>query len=90
MNNPLTEKQIRERASDQSFQKGQAYYKSGAIYNPARQATPGGVTLTAQCEGAAPHPTVCMWNWMEAGCGSLPAPVHTIGAGIASISWRCF
>ncbi len=53
MNNPLTEKQIRERASDQSFQKGQAYYKSGAIYNPARQATPGGVTLTAQCEGSS-------------------------------------
>jgi len=53
MNIPLTEKQIRERASDQSFQKGLAYYKSDAIYNPARQATPGGVTLTAQCEGSS-------------------------------------
>jgi uncharacterized Zn finger protein len=49
----LTEKQIRERANDQSFQKGQAYYKSGAIYNPARQTSPGGVTLTAQCEGSS-------------------------------------
>ena len=53
MNVQLTEKQIRERASDQSFQKGQAYYKSGAIYNPARQASPGGVALTAQCEGSS-------------------------------------
>ena len=50
---PLTEKQIRERANDQSFQKGKAYYKSGAIYNPALQTTPGGVTLTAQCEGSS-------------------------------------
>jgi uncharacterized Zn finger protein len=53
MDIPLTEKQIRERASEQSFQKGLAYYKSDAIYNPARQATPGGVTLTAQCEGSS-------------------------------------
>jgi uncharacterized Zn finger protein len=53
MDIPLTEKQIRERASEQSFQKGLAYYKSDAIYNPARQATSGGVTLTAQCEGSS-------------------------------------
>lgn len=53
MNIPLTEKQIRGRASDQSFQKGQAYYKSGAIYNPAAQVILGGVTLTAQCEGSS-------------------------------------
>lgn len=53
MNISLTEKQIRERASEQSFQKGQAYYKSGAIYNPARQTTPGGITLIAQCEGSS-------------------------------------
>ena len=53
MNIPLTEKQIRERASEQSFQKGLAYYKSDAIYNPARQATPSGITLTAQCEGSS-------------------------------------
>ena len=49
----LTEKEIRNRASDQSFQKGLAYYKSGAIYNPALQAISGGVTLTAQCEGSS-------------------------------------
>lgn len=53
MNIPLTEKRIRERASEQSFQKGLAYYKSDAIYNPALQAMPGGVTLTAQCEGSS-------------------------------------
>jgi uncharacterized Zn finger protein len=49
----LTEKQVRERASDQSFRKGQDYYESGAIYNPAKQSTLGGVTLTAQCEGSS-------------------------------------
>ncbi|HSG44320.1 MAG TPA: SWIM zinc finger family protein [Anaerolineales bacterium] len=53
MNLPLTEKQIRDRANAQSFQRGQAYYKSGAIYNPALQATPSGVALTAQCEGSS-------------------------------------
>ena len=53
MNIPLTEGQIRERASEQSFQKGKAYYKSGAIYNPALQVTSAGVTLTAQCEGSS-------------------------------------
>jgi uncharacterized Zn finger protein len=53
MNVQLTEKQIRERASEQSYQKGSAYYKSDAIYNPALQITPGGVTLTAQCEGSS-------------------------------------
>jgi uncharacterized Zn finger protein len=49
----LTEKQIRERASDQSFQRGFSYYKSGAIYNPAQQSTPGGTALTAHCEGSS-------------------------------------
>jgi len=53
MNVQLTEKQIRERASDQSFRKGEDYYETGAIYNPARQSIPGGVTLTAQCEGSS-------------------------------------
>jgi uncharacterized Zn finger protein len=54
MNVQLTEKQIHERASDKSFRKGQDYYGPGAIYNPARQSTPGGVvTLTAQCEGSS-------------------------------------
>ena len=53
MNVQLTEKQIRERAIDQSFRKGQDYYETGAIYNPARQSTGSGVTLTAQCEGSS-------------------------------------
>jgi uncharacterized Zn finger protein len=53
MNIPLTEGYIRERASEQSYQKGKAYYKSGAIYNAALQVTPAGITLTAQCEGSS-------------------------------------
>jgi len=53
MNVQLTEKQLRERASEQSFRKGQDYYETGAIYNPTLQSTPGGVTLIAQCEGSS-------------------------------------
>ena len=71
----LTEKQIRDRASDQSFQKGLAYYKSGAIYNPARQATPSGVTLTAQCEGSS--------------APSYRLHVELDGGGVRSASCTC-
>jgi uncharacterized Zn finger protein len=49
----LTEQIIRERANEQSFQKGLAYYKTGAIYNPSRQSTPSGLVLTANCEGSS-------------------------------------
>jgi len=52
MNIKLTEQIIRERASDQSFQKGLEYYQSGAIYNPAWQSTPDGIALTAGCSGS--------------------------------------
>ncbi|MFZ5920692.1 MAG: SWIM zinc finger family protein [Chloroflexota bacterium] len=53
MNVQLTEKTIHNRASEQSFQKGLEYYEAGAIFNPARQLTPGGVALTARCEGSS-------------------------------------
>jgi len=49
----LTEEIIRGRASDQSYQKGREYYRSGAIYNPAWQSMAGGIMLTAQCEGSS-------------------------------------
>jgi uncharacterized Zn finger protein len=49
----LTEKIIRDRASDQSFEKGRAYYRSGAVYNPSLQSIAGGIVLTAQCEGSS-------------------------------------
>ncbi len=52
MNIQLTEEIIRGRASDQSYQKGQEYYRSGAIYNPSWQSTMGGIALTGQCEGS--------------------------------------
>jgi len=52
MNIQLTEKIIRDRASDQSYQKGSEYFQSGVIYNPSWQATTGGIVLTAQCEGS--------------------------------------
>lgn len=48
----LTEKIIRDRASDQSYEKGRAYYRSGAIYDPSRQSVEGGIVLTAYCEGS--------------------------------------
>ena len=48
----LTEELIRDRASEQSYEKGREYYRLGAIYNPAWQSVEGGVVLTAQCEGS--------------------------------------
>jgi uncharacterized Zn finger protein len=48
----LTEKIIRDRASDQSYEKGHAYYRSGAIYDPSWQSVEGGIVLTAHCEGS--------------------------------------
>ncbi len=52
MNIQLTEEIIRSRASDQSYQKGREYYRSGAIYSTTWQSTTGGIALTAQCEGS--------------------------------------
>ncbi len=75
MNIQLTEKQIHERASDQSFQKGHAYYKSGAIYNPALQVTLAGFTLTAQCEGSS--------------APSYRLQVELDGGGVRSASCTC-
>ena len=75
MNVQLTEKQIRERASGQSFKKGQDYYETGAIYNPARQSIPGGVTLTAQCEGTT--------------APSYRLQVELDGGGVRSTSCTC-
>ncbi len=48
----LTEQIIRDRANDQSYQKGRDYYNSGAIYNPTSQSAPGGIVLMANCEGS--------------------------------------
>lgn len=52
MNVQLTEEIIRSRASDQSYQKGREYFRSGAIYDPSWQSTSGGVVLSGQCEGS--------------------------------------
>lgn len=75
MNVQLIEKQIRERASVQSFRKGQDYYETGAIYNPAKQSTSGGVTLTAQCEGSS--------------APSYRLHVELDGGGVRSASCTC-
>jgi len=53
MNIQLTEKMIRERASEQSFSKGRDYYSGGTIYDPSWQSIPGGVVLMARCEGSS-------------------------------------
>ena len=53
MNIQLTEKMIRERASEQSFSKGRDYYSGGAIYDPSWQSIPDGVVLMARCEGSS-------------------------------------
>jgi len=51
MNIQLSENQIHERASEQSFQKGLEYYQSGAILNPTWQSASGGILIMASCEG---------------------------------------
>jgi uncharacterized Zn finger protein len=53
MNVQLTEETIRSGASDQSFQKGREYYRAGAVHSLRQQALPGGITLTAECEGSS-------------------------------------
>ncbi|PSR16423.1 hypothetical protein C8255_17860 [filamentous cyanobacterium CCP3] len=45
---PLKESQVKALATEQSFERGQRYYRSGAIFNPMRQ----GLTLWADCEGS--------------------------------------
>jgi len=44
----LSEKEIRSRVGEQSFQRGQQYFRSGAIFEARRQ----GITLKARCEGS--------------------------------------
>ncbi|HJW89760.1 MAG TPA: SWIM zinc finger family protein [Anaerolineales bacterium] len=53
MNVQLTEEIIRQRASEQSFQRGREYYEVRAIYDPSWQAMPGGIVLMAYCEGSS-------------------------------------
>jgi len=48
----LTEKMIRERANANSFSKGEAYYRSGAILNTVKR----GSTLEGFCEGSEALP----------------------------------
>src|SRR5690349_7095663 len=48
----LTEAQIRRKASEQSFARGQNYYNDGAIINPSRQ----GRELRAECQGSDYQP----------------------------------
>ncbi|MBI3969814.1 MAG: SWIM zinc finger family protein [Chloroflexi bacterium] len=48
----ITEQDVRARVGDQSFQRGQEYFRSGAIIDARRQ----GMTLKARCEGtSAPY-----------------------------------
>ena len=51
----LNEQIIRERANEQSFQKGLEYYQSGAIYNPVWLATPESIALTVGCAGSSDY-----------------------------------
>ncbi|WP_017298170.1 SWIM zinc finger family protein [Nodosilinea nodulosa] len=45
---PLKESQVKALATEQSFERGQRYYRKGAIFNPVLQ----GLTLWADCEGS--------------------------------------
>lgn len=48
----LTEAQVRQLGSQQSFERGKSYYREGAIVEPVRQ----GLELRAQCEGSEDEP----------------------------------
>jgi uncharacterized Zn finger protein len=48
----LTEAHIRELASERSFERGEAYYRDGAVLEPVRQV----LELRAQCEGSDYEP----------------------------------
>jgi hypothetical protein len=48
----LTEAHVRELASEKSFERGQTYYRDGAVLEPVRQA----LELRAQCEGSDYEP----------------------------------
>ncbi|HEX6779466.1 MAG TPA: SWIM zinc finger family protein, partial [Ktedonobacterales bacterium] len=48
----LSDQQIRARVGEQSFQRGQRYFRDGAIVRPVRQ----GMTLKASCEGSRAEP----------------------------------
>jgi len=48
----LTEAQVRQLGSQQSFERGKSYYRDGAIVEPVRQ----GLELRAQCEGSEDEP----------------------------------
>jgi uncharacterized Zn finger protein len=48
----LTEAQVRQLGSQQSFERGKSYYRDGAILEPVRQ----GLELRAQCEGSEDEP----------------------------------
>jgi hypothetical protein len=48
---PLKESQVKALATEQSFERGQRYYRDGAIFNPVIQ----GQTLWAECEGTVTY-----------------------------------
>ena len=53
MSTYLTENMIRERASEESFQRGLNYFHSGALYNLVTQPISNGIQLTAFCRGSS-------------------------------------
>jgi uncharacterized Zn finger protein len=48
----LSEEQIRERASEKSFERGNEYYHYQAIHDPTWEALSVGIALMAYCEGS--------------------------------------
>jgi len=47
----LTEKQVEELATEQSFERGDRYYRQAAIFNPMQQ----GLKLRADCQGSTTY-----------------------------------
>src|ERR1041384_5239912 len=59
----LTESHIRDLASESSFERGQNYYRDGAVFGAVRQ----GMELRAQCEGSDYEPYQVSATLMESG-----------------------
>lgn len=66
----LTEKQIRELATEQSFERGDRYYHQDAIFNAMRQ----GLELRAECQGSTTYHVQAKLNQQGLETGRCTCP----------------
>lgn len=82
----ISESQIRNRASKQSFSRGYGYYRHGAISATIQR----GFEIEGICEGSYEGPYHVRASLSAAGdIGGPIALANTVILEIASISWLC-